>query len=245
MDLLPAIDIREGRCVRLLQGDFGQETRYPVDPVELAQRYADLGAGWLHVVDLDGAAQGTPANLQVVRNMARAASLKIQLGGGIRSRDDLDRTLEVVDRVVIGSLAVEARERVTGWLQELGPDRITLALDVRVDEDDVPRIATHGWTRDSAETLWNTLTAYADSDLRHVLCTDVERDGALLGPNLRLYATCRHRFPDIRFQASGGVRDSRDLSDLAATGVAYAISGKALLERRITDEEIRSFLPSG
>lgn len=245
MELLPAIDIRGGRCVRLLQGDFELETRYPVDPVELAQRYADLGARWLHVVDLDGAAQGAPVNLEVIRKMARAASLKIQLGGGIRSRGDLDRALEVIDRAVIGSLAVGARERVTNWLQELGADRITLALDVRVDEDDMPRIATHGWTRESAETLWSTLTAYADSNLRHVLCTDVERDGALLGPNLRLYAACRHRFPDIRFQASGGVRDSRDLSDLAGTGVAWAISGKALLEGRITDEEIRSFLPSG
>ena len=243
MELLPAIDIRGGRCVRLLQGDFGQETRYPVGPVELAQRYADLGARWLHVVDLDGAAEGAPANLEVIRRMARAASLKIQLGGGIRSRDDLDRALEVVDRAVIGSLAVEARERVTHWLQELGPDRITLALDVRVDEDDMPRIAIHGWTRDSTETLWNALAAYSDAGLRHVLCTDVERDGALQGPNLRLYATCRQRFPDIEFQASGGVRDSHDLSDLAATGVAWAISGKALLEGRITDGEIRSFLP--
>ena len=245
MELLPAIDIRGGRCVRLLQGDFGQETRYPVDPVELAQRYADLGAAWLHVVDLDGAARGKPANLTVVREMARAANLKIQLGGGIRSREDLDRALEVVDRAVIGSLAVEAREVVTGWLRELGGDRVTLALDVRVDDDDTPRIATHGWTRDSAETLWDALEAYSAEDLRHVLCTDVERDGALLGPNLRLYATCRHRFPDIGFQASGGVRDSRDLGDLAATGVAYAISGKALLEGRISEEEIRSFLPGG
>ena len=245
MELLPAIDIRGGRCVRLLQGDFGQETRYSVDPVELAQRYADLGAAWLHVVDLDGAAQGTPANFKLVRNMARAANLKIQLGGGIRSRDDLDRVLEVVDRAVIGSLAVEARDLVTSWLQELGTDRVTLALDVRVDEHDMPRIATHGWTRDSAETLWSALEAYSAEGLRHVLCTDVERDGALQGPNLRLYSTCRQRFPDIRFQASGGVRDSRDLSDLAATGVTYAISGKALLEERITEEEIRSFLPSG
>ena len=245
MDLLPAIDIRGGRCVRLLQGDFGQETRYPVDPVDLARRYADLGAAWLHVVDLDGAARGAPANLEVIRKMASAANLNIQLGGGIRSRDDLDRVLNVVDRAVIGSLAVEAREQVTSWLAELGADRLTLALDVRMDEDDMPRIATHGWTRDSAETLWNALEAYSATGLRHVLCTDVERDGALLGPNLRLYSTCAHRFPAISFQASGGVRDSRDLSDLAATGAAYAISGKALLEGRISEEEIRSFLPNG
>ena len=245
MELLPAIDIRDGRCVRLLRGDFDQETRYAVDPVELAQRYADLGAAWLHVVDLDGAAQGAPVNLDTVRKMARAANLKIQLGGGIRSRDDLDRTLEAVDRAVIGSLAIEARELVTGWLRELGAERLTLALDVRVDEDDMPRVATRGWTRDTSETLWNALSAYSAEGLRHVLCTDVERDGALQGPNLRLYSTCGQRFPDIWFQASGGVRDSRDLGDLAATGVAYAISGKALLEGRIPDEEIRSFLPNG
>ena len=244
MELLPAIDIRAGRCVRLLRGDFHQETRYPVDPVELAGRYADLGASWLHVVDLDGAARGAPANLETVRAMARAVDLSIQLGGGIRSRDDLDRALEVADRVVIGSLAVEAPELVGGWLREFGTDRLTLALDVRVDEGGMPRIATHGWTRDSAETLWSALAAHSSGDLRHVLCTDVDRDGALRGPNLKLYSTCRRRFPDISLQASGGVRDSRDLSDLAATGVAYAISGKALLEGRISEEEIRPFLPS-
>ena len=245
MDLLPAIDIREGRCGRLLQGDFDQETRYPVDPVALAQRYADLGAEWLHVVDLDGAAQGAPANLDVILNMSRAADLKIQLGGGIRSRDDLDRVLGAADRAVLGSLSVEAHETVASWLVELGADRLALALDVRLDENDTPYVATHGWTRDSAQTLWDTLEAYSAENVRHVLCTDVERDGALQGPNLRLYTTCRQRFPDIRFQASGGVRDSRDLSDLAATGVAYAISGKALLEGRIGEKEIRSFLPNG
>ncbi len=245
MVLLPAIDIRDGRCVRLLKGDFDQETRYPVNPVELAQRYADLGAAWLHVVDLDGASAGAPRNLKIVRKMARDADIGIQLGGGVRSRHDLERALEVADRVVIGSLAVDASERVIDWLREFGAERLALALDVRVDEDDMPRVATHGWTRDSAETLWSALAAYSDSSLRHVLCTDVERDGALQGPNLRLYAACRHQFPNISFQASGGVRDSRDLSDLATTGVAYAISGKALLEGRISDEEIRSFLPSG
>ena len=245
MELLPAIDIRNGRCVRLLKGDFLQETRYPVDPVELAERYAELGATWLHVVDLDGAARGTPVNLDLVGSMARAGNLKIQLGGGIRSRDDLERALAVAERIVIGSLAIEAQERVAGWLRELGTARLTLALDVRMDELDTPYVATHGWTQDSARTLWDALAYYSNCDVRHVLCTDVERDGALQGPNLRLYGTCVRRFPDIELQASGGVRDSHDLSDLAATGVASAISGKALLEGRLSDAEIRSFLPKG
>ncbi len=245
MELLPAIDIRSGRCVRLLKGDFQQETRYSVDPVELAQRYADLGATWLHVVDLDGAARGTPINLDLVATLARTTDLKIQLGGGIRSRDDLDRALQVADRVVVGSLAIEAPKLVSGWLRELGASRLTLALDVRMDENDIPYVATHGWTQDSARTLWDALTFYSECDARHVLCTDVERDGALQGPNLRLYGTCSRRFADMEFQASGGVRDSHDLSDLAAIGVAYAISGKALLEGRLSEREIRSFLPNG
>ena len=141
--------------------------------------------------------------------MASAANLKIQLGGGIRSRDDLDRALDVVDRAVIGSLAVEAREQVTGWLEELGADRLTLALDVRVDEDDMPRIATHGWTRDSAETLWNALAVYSATGLRHVLCTDVERDGALQGPNLRLWTNPRGRSPRGRPGSPGPFRARR------------------------------------
>ena len=245
MELLPAIDIRNGRCVRLVQGDFQQETRYPVDPVELARRYADLGAAWLHVVDLDGAAQGAPANLDLVEAMTRTTGLKIQLGGGIRSRDDLDRALAVAERAAVGSVAVEARELTASWLRELGGARLTLALDVRMDENDTPFLATHGWTRDSPWTLWDALTYFSARGLRNVLCTDVDRDGTFQGPNFRLYSRCSRRFPEIEFQASGGVRDSRDLGDLAATGVAWAISGKALLEGRLSEEEIRSFLPNG
>lgn len=244
MHLLPSIDIRDGRCVRLLKGDFEQETRYGVNPVELAQRYAALGARWLHVVDLDGAADGSPANLDLVAVMASTAGLKVQMGGGIRSAEDLARALAVTERVVIGSLAVTAPERVEQWLQEHGPDRVTLALDVRLDEGGVPFVATHGWTKGSALTLWAALERYGAAGLRHVLCTDVDRDGALQGPNLELYRSCVERWPDVSFQASGGVRDAADLSELAETGVAFAISGKALLEGRLSEEEMRSFLPN-
>ena len=244
MHLLPAIDIRDGRCVRLLKGDFDQETRYDVDPVALAQRYAALGAEWLHVVDLDGAASGSPQNLDLVAAIARTAGLKIQMGGGIRSIDDLARALAVAERVVIGSLAVTASKLVEGWLEEFGSDRLTLALDVRVDEDDVPFVATHGWTQGSELTLWAALEHYGPFGLRNVLCTDVDRDGALKGPNVALYRNCVARCPEVEFQASGGVRDVGDLSGLAETGVAFAISGKALLEGRLSDEEMRSFLPN-
>ena len=242
MDLFPAIDLRDGRCVRLLHGDFAKETRYAVDPVELAVQYRELGARWLHVVDLDGAKRGEPVNLELIRRMRTAAGVDVQLGGGIRTRASLEQALEVASRVVIGSLAVSDPELVASWLTELGPDRLTLALDVRLGADGTPLIATHGWTRPSTLTLAAAIDRYADAGLRHVLCTDIDRDGALTGPNVALYDECVERWPHIRFQASGGVRDLADLQALTAAGVAATVSGKALLEGRLKPEEIRPFL---
>jgi phosphoribosylformimino-5-aminoimidazole carboxamide ribotide isomerase len=242
MRLIPAIDLRDGRCVRLLYGDFARETRYDVDPVELAVQYRELGARWLHVVDLDGAKQGAPVNLDLIRRMRDAAGVDVQLGGGIRTRASLEQALEVASRAVIGSLAVSDPELVASWLTELGADRLTLALDVRLEPDGTPLIATHGWTRASTLTLADAIDRYSGAGLRHVLCTDIGRDGALTGPNFALYDECCERWPEIEFQASGGVRDLADLIALMATGVAGTVSGKALLEGRLTPEEIRPFL---
>ena len=242
MELLPAIDLREGRCVRLLKGDFERETRYDADPVQLAVRYRELGARWLHVVDLDGAKRGEPVNLELIERMRAVAGVDVQMGGGIRSRASLERALTVATRVVIGSLAVTDPEQVAAWLEELGADRVTLALDVRLDADGTPLIATHGWTRASTLTLATAIDRFAGAGLRHVLCTDIDRDGALTGPNAALYRDCVERWPAIAFQASGGVRDVRDLEALAAAGVRAAVSGKALLEGRLSSEEIRPFL---
>ncbi len=244
MELIPAIDIRHGRCVRLFKGDFAQETRYDIDPLELPVRYAGWGARWLHVVDLDGAAEGAPKNLDLVRQIRDAADLRIQLGGGIRERASLERVLEVADRVVIGSLAVSSPGRVAQWFDEFGPERITLALDVRLDERGEAFVATHGWTRDSDVTLDAAVERYRDVGLKHVLCTDISRDGALTGPNVELYARCVTRWPEIAFQASGGVRSGADLTALATARVAGAISGKALLEGRIAEAEMKPFLPN-
>ncbi|HVJ30466.1 MAG TPA: 1-(5-phosphoribosyl)-5-[(5-phosphoribosylamino)methylideneamino]imidazole-4-carboxamide isomerase [Gammaproteobacteria bacterium] len=242
MELLPAIDLRDGRCVRLLKGDFEQETRYSVDPVELAQHYRELGARSLHVVDLDGAKQGVPVNLPVIRRMRAAAGIAIQLGGGIRARTSLEDALEVAARAVIGSLAVSEPELVASWLTEFGPDRLTLALDVRLAADGTPMIATHGWTRASKLSLGAAIERFAAVGLKHVLCTDIDRDGALSGPNVELYRDCVRRWPGIEFQASGGVRDVSDLTALAAAGVTATVSGKALVEGRLKPEEIRPFL---
>jgi len=242
MRLLPAIDLLDGRCVRLLKGDFAQETRYDVDPVTLAIEYAALGARWLHVVDLDGAKRGSPVNLALVERMRATAGVSVQLGGGIRTRASLEQVLAVAGRVVIGSLAVSDPELVAAWLTEFGAERVTLALDVRLDAHAVPLVATHGWTRGSTLTLAAAIDRYMAAGLRHVLCTDIDRDGALTGPNMALYRDCVARWPEIAFQASGGVRDAADLAALAAAGVAATVSGKALLEGRLKPEEIRPFL---
>ena len=242
MELIPAIDLRDGGCVRLLKGDFAQETRYAADPVELAQQYRELGARWLHVVDLDGAKRGEPANLPLIRRMHEASGIRVQLGGGIRTRASLELATDVAARVVLGSLAVSDPDLVASWIHELGPDRLTLALDVRIDAAGTPLIATHGWARASTLTLAAAIDRYAQAGLRHVLCTDIERDGALTGPNVALYAECVERWPGIEFQASGGVRDLADLQALTAAGVAATVSGKALLEGRLKPEEIRPFL---
>jgi phosphoribosylformimino-5-aminoimidazole carboxamide ribotide isomerase len=244
MELIPSIDLRAGGVVRLLRGNFEQETRYSVDPLELAAEYRRLGARWLHVVDLDGAANGEPAHLDLVSRIRERSGLRVQFGGGIRNRSSLTAALAAAGRVVVGSLAVSEPERVAGWLSEVGPERLALAMDVRVDAAGEPLLTTHGWRQSTSLSLWQALEPYRGDGLRHVLCTDVDRDGALQGPNLELYQQCVSRWPQLAWQASGGVRDAADLRAVAEEGVAGAISGKALLEGRLDPREIRSFLPN-
>jgi phosphoribosylformimino-5-aminoimidazole carboxamide ribotide isomerase len=243
MILIPAIDLRNGRCVRLLQGDFAAETRYDYEPRELLARYTDLGASWLHVVDLDGAKDGSLANRSIIVGLAAQRATRLQVGGGVRSAATIEDLLrQGVSRVVVGSLAVERSEEVSEWLGHYGPDRICLAFDVRLDASGVPRVRTRGWTEATALSLWDAVGRFPEQRIKHVLCTDIERDGALTGPNVELYQEAVSRFPHLAWQASGGVRDATDLAILARTGVAGAVSGKALLEQRITSEELQPFL---
>lgn len=246
MQLIPSIDLRGGNCVRLLRGDFSRETIYDVDPRTLIYRYCKAGARWLHLVDLDGARDGLLANRKFIVELAREHPLALQVGGGIRSAQVVEELLAAgVDRLAIGSTAVEQPDEVAGWLARFGADRICLALDVRLETQGattVPRLLTRGWTEGSTTSLWQAIEFFLPHGLRHVLCTDVERDGALEGPNIALYRECVERFPQIAWQASGGVRGTQDLAVLQAVGVAASISGKALLEGRLTPAEIRQWL---
>ena len=242
MQLIPAIDIRNGACVRLLRGEFSQETVYRDDPVELARHYASLGAPLLHVVDLDGARDGQPVNTAVLADMVRVC--RIQTGGGLRDQQSVGQRLQAgADRVVIGSLAVTDPELTLSLLRRHGAERIVLAIDVRL-RDGVYRPATHGWTVDSDSSLTGLLHDYVSEGLRHALITDIDRDGAMNGPNVDLYRSVAAAFPTLAVQASGGVRNAGDLAALAGSGVAAAVSGKALLELKISTTEMEPYLRS-
>ncbi len=245
MRLIPAIDLRGGRCVRLLRGDFAAETRYEAEPVELLARYRGYGADWLHIVDLDGARDGSGGNRTVIAALAAEPGIHLQVGGGLRNFAAVQDVLALgAARAVVGSAAWTEPEEVRRWLRHFGSDRIALAFDVRFDDARTPCIATHGWVRQSTLPLWDAVAGFLDAGLAHVLCTDVSRDGALSGPNVALYAGAARRHPEIAWQASGGIRDARDLRALAECGAAAAISGKALLEQRIPIEELAPFLPN-
>jgi phosphoribosylformimino-5-aminoimidazole carboxamide ribotide isomerase len=198
----------------------------------------------LHVVDLDGAKEGVLANRSVIVALASQRAVRLQVGGGVRSAAVIDDLLRHgVERVVVGSAAVERPEEVAEWFSRFGTERICLALDVRMDSAGEPRLRTRGWREGTAVSLWEALNRFPSGMVKHVLCTDIERDGAMSGPNLNLYRTALSRFPLLSWQASGGVRHAADLAALADIGVSAAVSGKALLEERITPEELRPFLP--
>jgi len=244
MQLIPAIDLKEGRCVRLFKGDFDAETVYADDPAEVLTRYRALGASYIHIVDLDGARDGTQANLSSIERLA-ASDIGVQVGGGLRSLERVQALLaRGVRRAVIGSVAINEPQTVIGWLDHLDPGQLVLALDVRLNAGGTPMLTTHGWLQDSGTSLWEIVERFADSGIQHVLCTDVGRDGALSGPNCELYADAVRRHPQLQWQASGGVSSAADLHALRDTGVAAVISGKALLENKISVEELQPFLPN-
>jgi phosphoribosylformimino-5-aminoimidazole carboxamide ribotide isomerase len=228
MILYPAMDLMGGRVVRLAQGRFEEATTYPADPAEALARFAEAGAQWAHVVDLDGARARQPVQHELIESLARGGALSLQVAGGFRTRDQLARMFDSgVGRIVIGSLAVDRPDAVRDLLLEFGADRITLSLDVRLI-DGLPVVATAGWTRDSGQSLWDVAALYPEA--RHLLLTDIGRDGMLAGPTFELLEEAGRRFPGLAIQASGGVSSLDDLRRLRTAG---AIVGKALWEGRI------------
>lgn len=230
MNVIPAIDLRDGAVVRLRQGDFAQSRQFDCAPLDLAGRYAEAGASRLHVVDLDGARAGRPVQAGLLAQLA-GAGLDIQWGGGVRSLDDIERLLAAgAARVVVGSVAVLEPERFVRWLARFGADRLVLALDVRQDPDGRWCPATQAWQQTSQVDAAGLLDRLAEAGIAEVLSTDIGRDGMAAGPNLDLYRWLLGRWPALHWIASGGVRDQRDLDALAALGVPSCVAGSALLD---------------
>jgi phosphoribosylformimino-5-aminoimidazole carboxamide ribotide isomerase len=237
---IPAIDIRGGAVVRLRQGDYARESRYAMDPFALAMAYADAGAQWLHLVDLDAARDGGFGLEPLLARLASDGRLQVQLGGGVRDRLDVMRRLEAgATRVVVGSLAVERPDDVAAWIRGGLADRIVVALDLRRHQDDW-RAATRGWTLESDQPPTTLVDTFRDAGLEHLLCTDIARDGMLAGPSLDLYEWLRARAPHVALQASGGIRDLVDLRHVARLGCAGAVLGRSLLDGSLSLAEALS-----
>jgi phosphoribosylformimino-5-aminoimidazole carboxamide ribotide isomerase len=225
MIILPAIDIKDGQCVRLYQGDYAQVTTYNTDPVQVAQRWQEAGARWLHVVDLDGATSGQPVNLALIARMRAATSLHIEVGGGMRSLIHIERMLDAgIDRVILGTVALTDRTLLEEVLKHWG-ERITVGLDARNGQ-----VAISGWRETSRVQATELATELSASGVRRFIYTDIARDGALRGPNLVALQEMQQAIQDTKATliASGGVSSLADLRAIAALGVEGAIIGKAI-----------------
>jgi len=235
MLILPSIDLMNGQCVRLRQGDFSKQTTYNITPISMAEQFKREGATALHVVDLEGARSGKLMQLNSVTAIVAAFGDGVQVGGGVRSRDDVDALLACgVQRVVLGTHIVTHQADIPLWINAYGIGRLVFALDIRL-KDNIPYIATSGWKDDSQETLWNILACLPDYS--HVLCTDIGQDGMQQGPNFAIYQACIQQYPTLYFQASGGVSCLEDIQTLKRIGVHASIIGKALYENTLSLSE--------
>jgi phosphoribosylformimino-5-aminoimidazole carboxamide ribotide isomerase len=234
MHITPAIDIFEGRCVRLKEGNFSNLTDYVIDPQEMVKKFIHAGAKYLHVVDLEGAKSGHIVNWKTIEEILAYKEIETQVGGGIRNGNDVKKLLSLgATRVVVGSVAVKSPHVVETWVKEFGADKFCIALDVKNGN-----IAFNGWQEVDGATIASVVQQMQKFGIKRFLSTDVEKDGMLSGPNLDLYRSLVKEFPDIEWIASGGVRSIDDILALAATGVAGVVIGKALYENKIRLEEI-------
>lgn len=236
--IIPAIDLIDGCVVRLHQGDYGARRDYGEDPLARLQRYQASGVQLLHIVDLTGAKDPKARQIPLLRELLGSLSIPVQTGGGIRSADDVRSLLDAgAARVVVGSAAVKRTDEVAGWMKTFGADKLVLALDVRINKAGNAEVAVSGWQENSGVLMDDLIRAFEPAGLRYVLTTDISKDGTLAGPNTALYAKLAQTFPNIDFQASGGIGSLDDIRAVSHTGAAGVIVGRALLEGKFTLEE--------
>ena len=231
---IPAIDLIEGKCVRLTQGDYATSHVYAEDPVDMARSFEDMGFTRLHLVDLDGAKSRHVVNDHVLKAITRATKLIVDFGGGVKTDDDMSRVLDAgAEMVTCGSIAVTQPDTVLGWMERYGAEHLILGADVKDG-----KISINGWLEDSAYELMPFLQRYLDAGMMHVLCTDISRDGMLQGPATALYGSVMKAFPHCRLIASGGVSCIEDILQLDKAGVPAVVFGKAIYEGKINMNEL-------
>ena len=229
IEIIPAIDIIDGRCVRLVQGDYNRQTTYDASPVDMARRYADIGVRRIHVVDLDGAKSSSPVNLSVLERMAGIEGIEIGWGGGIKSQRALADIFSAgAAYAVVGSVAARQPELFAGWLEKFGGGRIVLGADISNG-----RIATHGWLKTDEKSVDDLVDLFLPHGLSQTIVTEISRDGMLSGPAASLYIGLQKKYPDVVFTVSGGIGSEQDIIDLDRAGLSRVIVGKAIYENRI------------
>lgn len=244
--IIPALDLIDGNVVRLHQGDYQQRRNYDGDPASRLQDYQSQGASQLHLVDLTGAKNPAGRQIDLLHKLIKSVSIPVQIGGGIRSEKDVEALLNAgANRVVVGSTAVKDPQTVQQWFNRFGNESLVLALDIRIDDKGNKNVAIHGWQDDSELTLEQLIALYQPYGLKHILCTDISRDGTLSGSNTALYKELTEKYPDIDFQSSGGIGSLDDIRVLRPTGVKGVIVGRALLENKFSVAEAISCWQNG
>ncbi len=234
IELIPAIDIIEGQCVRLTKGDYDQKTVYRDSPAEVAKEFEEIGFKRLHVVDLDGAKSKHIVNSDVLHRITTDTQLIVDFGGGIKTDEDIEKAFAAgASMVTIGSIAVTNPDLFMGWLEKYGAERIILGADVRHG-----KISINGWKEDSSEDLLPFLKKYVDAGVKNVLCTEISKDGTLTGPAIELYQSMMTAYPELHLIASGGVSSIDDIKALEAAGIPAVVFGKAIYEGKINLNEL-------
>ena len=237
MKIIAAIDIMDGKCVRLTQGNFGSVKVYDEDPVEMAKRFQDSDLENIHVVDLDGAQTGSVVNWQTIEDIRANTALRIDFGGGVKTTEDVESLLELnIDRINVGSVAVREPEKFKDWIKKFGADNFILSTDVKGNE-----IKVNGWQDKTGVTIYDMIKQYEPTGITHITCTDISADGTLKGPNFALYKKLLKTFPNMKITASGGVGSMEDLEKLKYIGVYGVIIGKAIYEGKVSLEQLAAF----